>query len=93
MLINRLILFLSISALLCCCVKDETGNSKILELGIPLKELVDKGIPAESLYEAGATIEELVKAGALLEELLNIEEITLKMILDTKPPYDKIVVF
>ncbi len=68
------------------CMKDDMHNSKILELGVSLEELIKKGVPVEKLYNAGATLKELIDAHAPLNELILIKGITLKDLVLTKVP-------
>lgn len=73
------------------CLKDDPSNSRILELGIPLDELIKKGISIEKLYYAGATVKELVDANAPLPDILAIKEVTLRDLVFAPAPIDDLM--
>lgn len=75
---TRIFTLLAFLLILSSCLKDDLHNSKVLELGVSLEELIKKGVSIEKLYNAGATIKELIHAHAPLNEILAIKGVKLK---------------
>jgi len=88
---KKLISIIFLLVLLSSCFKNDLSNNKVLNLGIPLKELIKKGVPVEKLYAAGASLKDLVDAGAPLSELLKLNGISLTRIISCWPPQDKVI--
>lgn len=87
---NKYLFFFIFINILASCNKEEDRNSKILEIGIPLKELIHKGISVEKLYYAGASVKDLIEAKAPLQELLAIQDVSLDSLIIPSTPLEEL---